>query len=673
MMDGRAASMHPASIGTFLVFFFFITLLTTPSLASAASASGSAPRSPSGSPSGFRIHLRGVARIDAHAARSQGKLVVSGTVSDDLGGGTAGTRVAVEIASAPSDASGTSSAPQANAPGSTGSSPPSRGLVPLATSAPEMCTDVTQAPVLEGADRMVVPTAISAPTSTQISGGAARFCVRLALPVGRYVVRLEARPAGLVDGARLDLPVDLGLEAVSLRFDPDAPVLSLDEEVAAVDVTASTEDDGITRAASALPLALTNELGSPVGRAVTDGAGVARFHVAGALLGPAGRGELRVAFAGNAIAGASMHASPVERQTHVTLDFPDATDGRLPPGSSTSELALRVIAKTTCAARGCTGPPTGTVEVRLAEGGDRPLPGEGVVGAASLRDGVARVVTIFGAPFDRGGEARLRVRYVPDAPWFLPNDAPPLVQPLRPPSAWREFGLAGTGLFVVAWLAVSRLSLRPRVSRRRVRRTMVEEARVEEPVARVEVVTGSVSAGSWRGRVVDAHEGVSVAGARLAIERAGFESSAVIAETVSDASGAFVLPDVDVRPGDQLVAEGPWHDRVRFPRPPAGELLVTLVARRRALLDRLVAWARRRGPPFDAMPEPTPGQVGKAAGSTSWPDAAPGGAANAGIRAWAGAVERAVYGGEAVDAAREAEVDNLAPPDATTPRGARPR
>jgi hypothetical protein len=172
---------------------------------------------------------------------------------------------------------------------------------------------------------------------------------------------------------------------------------------------------------------------------------------------------------------------------------------------------------------------------------------------------------------------------------------------------------------------------------------------------------------------VDAHEGVSIAGARLAIERAGFESSTVMAETVSDASGAFALPDADVRPGDQLVAEGPWHDRVRFPRPPAGELLVTLVARRRAVLDRLVAWARRRGPPFDAMPEPTPGQVGKAAGSTPWPDAASGGTAKAGIQAWAGAVERAVYGGEAVDAAREAEVDSLAPPDATTPRGARPR
>jgi hypothetical protein len=660
MMDGRAASMHPASIGTFLVFFF--TSLTAPSLASAASASGSTPPSPSG----FRIHLRGVARIDAHAARSQGKLVVSGTVSDDLGGGTAGTRVAVEIARAPSDPNGTSSAPAAHAPGSTGSSSPSRELVPLATSAPEMCTDVTQAPVLEGADRMVVPTAVSAPTSTQISDGAARFCVRLALPVGRYVVRLEARPAGLVDGARLDLPVDLGLEAVSLRFDPDAPVRSLDEEVATVDVTASTEDDGITHAASALPLALTNELGSPVGSAVTDGAGAARFHVAGALLGPAGRGELRVAFAGNAIAGASMHASPVERRTHVTLDFPDAIDGRLPPGSSTSELALRVIARTTCAARGCSGSPTGTVEVRLAEGGDGSLSGEGVVGAASLREGVARIVTTFGAPFDRGGEARLRVRYVPDAPWFLPNDAPPLVQPLRPPSAWREFGIAGAGLFVVAWLAVSRVSLRPRASRRKVRRTLVEEARVE-------VVTGSVSAGSFRGRVVDAHEGVSVAGARLAIERAGFESSTVVAETVSDASGAFALPDADVRPGDQLVAEGAWHERVRFPRPPAGELLVTLVARRRALLDRLVAWARRRGPPFDAMPEPTPGQVGKAAGSTPWPDAGPGGTANAGIRAWAGAVERAVYGGDAVDAAREAEVDSLAPPDATTPRGARPR
>ena len=42
-------------------------------------------------------------------------------------------------------------------------------------------------------------------------------------------------------------------------------------------------------------------------------------------------------------------------------------------------------------------------------------------------------------------------------------------------------------------------------------------------------------------------------------------------------------------------------------------LVDALVLRKRALLDRLVEWARRRGLPYDARPEPTPGHVRRAA------------------------------------------------------------
>src|ERR1019366_1421110 len=115
----------------------------------------------------------------------------------DLGNGTPGTRVAVEIASAATDVTG------APAHGATGSRLPAAAgaRLDLAASAPEMCTDVTQAPVLEGADRMLVPTAIGSPTSTAPAGRAARFCLRLRVAPGRYVVHLGSRPAGLLRGA----------------------------------------------------------------------------------------------------------------------------------------------------------------------------------------------------------------------------------------------------------------------------------------------------------------------------------------------------------------------------------------------------------------------------------------------------------------------------------------
>jgi hypothetical protein len=651
--------MHPAALARFL----FCAVLLAPSLhaeyaeaaegaenAQAASAPMRSTAAAAPLASSVRIHLHGAPRIDAHVARSQGKLVVSGTVSDDLGGATralGAARVAIEIAGPA----------------------PSAALVDLAASAPEMCTDVNQAPVLEGAARMLVPTAASA--------GTARFCIRLAVPRGRYVVHLESPASGLVDAARLELPVDLGLEAVRLRFDPEVRARSLDDDVVPVGVAASTEDDGITHAAVGFPVTLVNEAGDVLGAAVTDQAGAARFAVAGPRLGPAGRGELRVTFAGSAVAGPSASSAVVDRQMRVALAFPEAAGGRLPAGSAGSSFVLHVVAVGVCAARGCSGAPTGTIEVRAprdASGGADDGVYEGV-GAASLRDGKAEVVMTFGAAFARGGEAELRVRYHPDAPWFIATETPALVQPLEPPSPWREYAFAGAGLLVAAWLVVSRLSMRPRAARR----ASPAPAGVRAGVA---VVHAQGPPGECRGRVTDAHDGSAVGGARIAHERPGFESSRVVWETMSDPTGAFVLPATDVQPGDQLVAEGAWHASMRMPMPTGGELLVTLIARRRALLERLVAWARRRGAPFDAVPEPTPEHVRRVAGRTRGvggaggaggergPDGPPVGSPhvrNVAIEAWAGAVERAAFGGEPVDAHREAEVDGLAPPDASGP------
>jgi hypothetical protein len=81
-------------------------------------------------------------------------------------------------------------------------------------------------------------------------------------------------------------------------------------------------------------------------------------------------------------------------------------------------------------------------------------------------------------------------------------------------------------------------------------------------------------------------------------------------------------------------------------------LQIALVLRKRALLEQLIGWARRRGKPFDAGPEPTPGQVRRAAGT------------EVAVARWAEAVERAAYGGAPIDRAAQAEVDRLAPGDA---------
>jgi hypothetical protein len=133
-----------------------------------------------------------------------------------------------------------------------------------------------------------------------------------------------------------------------------------------------------------------------------------------------------------------------------------------------------------------------------------------------------------------------------------------------------------------------------------------------------------------------------------------------VAAAPPDSDGAFVLAPVAVQPGDRLVAEGPLHGALQLPPPAFGEIRIALVSRKRALLDRLVAWARRRGRPFDAQPEPTPGHVQRMA--------RPGDA----VKVWADAVERAMYSGGAIDARSEAEVDRLAPGDPSPARQARP-
>ena len=575
-------------------------LLTSLAAAAGASADGSS-----------RIHLHGSARIDAHAARAGGKLSLSGTVLDDTARPIAGARVALRVTAPGSDTA-----------------------VVLASAAPSGCSDGAEPPALEGRDALLLPT-----------DDAARFCVRLLLPTARYVAHLESRSAGLVDAARLEVPVDLALAPITLRFDPEPSTVSLDDEGASFEVVASTEDDGVTTAAAGLPLALSSEAGASLGTAATNATGRARFALDAARLGAPGRGELRVAFAGANFAAAAAHAAQVERRTRVELAAPEAGEGQLPPGSPEDGIPIRVVATPRCARRGCAGVPTGTVEARV---------GDVIVGAASLERGEARLVVTFAMP--AAETTPVRLRYVPDAPWFPPAGELSLVQPLRAPSPWRKVPLLLAGLVALGWLVLARLPPRrpakPRESR---------PPRSIRPEAGVALVRAGPPGQGWSGALRDAHDGTPIAGARVAIQRRGFERVEVVAHAWTDPQGAFVLPPIETRPGDELVAEAQLHGEVRRPLPEPGELHVALVLRKRALIDRLIAWARLRGNPFDAKPEPTPGHVRRAA-STEFT-----------VARWADAVERAAYGGQVVDAHAQAEVDRLAPDPPEHVDGARRR
>jgi hypothetical protein len=538
-----------------------------------------------------------------------GKLTLSGTVVDDAARPIGGARLGISIAAVGHAAA-----------------------LPLAGASPEACVDGAARPALDRTDLLTVS-----------ADDAGRFCLRLHLFArDRYLVHIESHATGLVDGAGVDLPVDLALEPVTLRFDPERPILSLDDDagsVALIEVVASTEEDGVSAGAVGYPLTLTNETGAVLGTAMTNGSGRARFSVEPVRLGPPGRGELRVSFAGSVEAGSSTHSMHVERVTRVALAIPDANQGRLPVGSPEDGVNIRVAATTRCAARGCLGSPTGTVEARV---------GDAIVGAASLEGGEARVVATFAMPAE--SEVPLRLRFIPDAPWYPPAGELLATLPVRAPSPWRKATLVLATLAAIAWLVVARLPAGGRASR-----TRDQPSPSHAPEAGVALVGPGTAAGGWSGTVRDAHDARPVGGARIAIERRGFDRVESLVSVSADDHGQFVLPTVDVREGDELAVEGPLHAALRRPLPASGELQVALVLRKRALIDRLVAWAHRRGKPFDARPEPTPGHVRRAAGG------------HLPVARWADAVERAAFGGAPVTADVEREIDHLAPVESAVP------
>jgi len=181
----------------------------------------------------------------------------------------------------------------------------------------------------------------------------------------------------------------------------------------------------------------------------------------------------------------------------------------------------------------------------------------------------------------------------------------------------------------------------------------------------VQVIGRAPSAGGWRGVVVDAHEGTPVVGARLSIVVPAFQGDGVIARALADEHGSFSFDPTHARDA-RLVVEADLHSTYEQALPPPSALHVALITRRRALLDRLVRWARHQGAPFDGVSEPTPGHVRRAAARLKMQE----GQRWTTVEKWAGQVESAAFGSEPVHAADEESV-RAAEPNALAP--AKPR
>ncbi|MFO0762440.1 MAG: carboxypeptidase-like regulatory domain-containing protein [Byssovorax sp.] len=273
----------------------------------------------------------------------------------------------------------------------------------------------------------------------------------------------------------------------------------------------------------------------------------------------------------------------------------------------------------------------GVVEVvRMGARAASVLSGE-TIGAGSVEGGHARVTVSFAS----GGAATVPIllRYVPAAPWYRAGPALQTDVHLSGPGVLRQILLALTVIIAGAWVVAGW---------RRAPKVVARDRDIIAPGppsgrAGVQVLGPAPSATGWRGVVTDAHEGGPVAGATLLIVAPAFAGDGVVARAVSDERGAFTL-EAQHRADARLVVEAPFHSTHEQALPPPSTLGVALITRRRALLDRLVRWARQKGAPFDGTPEPTPGHVRRVAARSSAAE----------VEAWARRVEAAAYSPEPV-------------------------
>ncbi|APR78101.1 Hypothetical protein A7982_03448 [Minicystis rosea] len=557
----------------------------------------------------LRVHVRGGAEMHAVAGSERGDVTIRGELIDDAGAAIANAPVVLTAL-----AEGTRAALR---------------IGPLAP-----CEGSSARGAARGGDEAVI--------ETDDRGG---FCAVGRAPAEKLVLKLKFRGSKVYDAAELEVPVTAEAERLQralLRFEPPPETIDLDRDTITVTAALRVERNELFRPSAAgsaqranLQLVLEDEPHAHVAEAVTGGDGRARFEVKTSALAGPGAGELVVRFGGNAVLAKAEDSKPIVRraEAHVALDHPigkaDPEDG----------VAMDFVVTTG------RGPVSGgVVEVRRAQSGPQG-PGGDSLGAGSVDDhGHARVVAAFAAA--GASKVPLVVRYVPAAPWYRAGPELRVEVEVAGPGVLRQVLLAVVVIGAAVWVASGwRRAPRPR-------ELPGMEGADAAPSGRagVQVLASPPDLVGWRGSVTDAHDGSPIAGATLAIVTVSFAGDGTVARVTSDERGVFAL-EAAVRNDARLVVTSPDHATHEQPLPPPSVLRVALITRRRALLERLVRWARQRGAPFDGAPEPTPGHVRRAASRASIAD----------VETWAGHVEQAVYGAERVDEARERAIRDTEP------------
>lgn len=445
-----------------------------------------------------------------------------------------------------------------------------------------------------------------------LTNDAGDACAILPVASAERVLLSYRDPRHLLKNAPISLRLDRSRRAVRLRFAPRPNHLNLDRTQTTISVAADIAPESPPLND---PLLVELSLKEPGGKALALAQLPIRpgdrgdFVIQAEQLGSPGPAELSAAFSGSAEAQPETRSIRVSRVVTAELAL-DVEPSEVSPEDG---FELRVSVASTAGVV-----PTGTVEAQLSQR---------TVGIATVANGVATIQIHY----ERAGATSppLTLRYLPDAPWYRSGSPLSVNLKLKPPSRLRQLPWIAAVLLAALWV----LSAWRRPPRRATKASVHAKPPAGRPL--LELLEPSPTGKGWSGTVVDAHDGSAIAGAQLALVEPGFEKVRVLASTRTDEAGRFELAEPsDPGAGMRLEVAALWHSSLVRAAPRRGQIVVQLVHRRRALLSRLVHWAKSRG--WRKHGDPTPGLLARTAHEKNRED----------VAQWARLVERAAYGPE---------------------------
>jgi hypothetical protein len=428
-------------------------------------------------------------------------------------------------------------------------------------------------------------------------------------------------PSGLYAPASRRVIADSATRSVEMAFAPAPSVLALESETQIMSlVTRPVPPLAAGEVAPPLPISLSVKRdGGPPRKlaeaSVEIGSG-AEFRLRSRALGGPGPIEVSAEFAGSAGTRGARATAHATCTAQAVLSLAEPVLASHPEAG----VHLRVHVDSIAGAV-----PSGSVEARS---------GNTSLGSARVAAGIAELNVQLDESLAKARP--LELRYVADSPWWIPARALIVEIPILPPSSWRRIAWVAGVLALGGWLLAN--WQRPR----RLERSSANVARpaIRAPIDVIEV--GDVAAG-WRGRVIDAHDGAPIAGAVVLVRLPAFDGQGVLSTAHCAADGAFVIEGTaKAGPGAALEVRAPWHTPLAAPMPPPGQLVLSLVSRRRTLIGRFVAWSRGDGE-WGQRHEPTPGEVARRAGRPE-------------VATWASAVDEAAFGPDPLSEAKEQAV-----------------